>query len=61
MTAPRRLGFSRLETDAELLRRILAKRSTAGQSPYETLDQFADREGLCRRIVEDDGPVEVRR
>ena len=47
-----RIGFSRMETDLELVIRIRAKDRSALQLPWESIDQFADRFGLARRIVE---------
>jgi hypothetical protein len=61
MTAPIRTGFRRLEHDAELRARILVREPRAQQLSFETLDAFAERYGLERRIVDDAGPPEVRR
>lgn len=52
MTEPR-TGYLRLETDAELLSRVVAK--TGVPNPvysYETVDIAAERYGMRRRIVE---------
>jgi hypothetical protein len=49
-SAPR--PYSRLETDDELLARIRGVHgSRYSQSPYETVDAFADRMHMQRRIV----------
>lgn len=61
MTAPRRIGFKRLESDADLRARIHAQYPLAHQLSWETIEAFADRHGIERRIVEDAGAPEVRR
>ncbi len=55
MTATKRQGFTRLETDAELLSRTREKIGIPTYSPMsgEPIDAFAERYGLQRRIVED--------
>ena len=47
MSAPIRMGYSRLETDEELLARVGGARLN-----YETVDQHAERFGKQRRIIE---------
>lgn len=51
MASPHRKAFSRLETDAELTARV--RKVRAGSYPWstESVDMFAARYGLERRVV----------
>lgn len=51
-TSPVRRGYTRLETDAELLARIRAAHPGAGPWGGETVDNYAARMGMARKIVE---------
>ena len=46
--------YRRTETDTELLARVKQRSPHAYQLSCETVDQFAERFGLERRIVDDE-------
>lgn len=57
----KRTGFLRVETDQELRARIFARFPLQQQLSWETLDTYADRLGMARRIIEDDAAPGVSR
>lgn len=55
-------AYSRLETDAELVARVTDVKGLLDvRNPYETIDAYAERHGLQRRIVWITPEAEVRR